>query len=115
MNYAGGSCAQLTAVQEFMSGTTSRNRVAQTSAIRQYMFAMIAHNLLRIVSLMDDPEHPKMAKRIRRKFINFPAKFMERSKQLWLMVPEIFYKGVILFIEAWQLPEKISAHMASTA
>ena len=80
-----------------------------------YMFAMIAHNLLRIVSLMDDPNHPKMAKKIRRKFINFPAKFYARSKQLWLMVPETFYKGVILFLEAWQLPEKISAHMASTA
>ncbi len=80
-----------------------------------YMFAMIAHNLLRIVSLMDDPEHPKMAKKIRRKFINFPAKFLERSKKLWLRVPETFYKAVILFIEAWQLPEKISAHMASTA
>jgi hypothetical protein len=80
-----------------------------------YVFAMIAHNLLRFVSLMDDPEHPKMAKKVRRGFINFPAKIIERSKRLWLKVPEVFYKGVIQLIEGWQFPEKISAHMFSTA
>lgn len=80
-----------------------------------YVFAMIAHNLLRFVSLMDDPENPHMAKKTRRKFINFPAKFMERSKQFWLRVPETFYKGVIKLIESWRFSEKVSAHMFSTA
>jgi hypothetical protein len=80
-----------------------------------YVFAMIAHNLLRFVSLMDDPEHPKMAKKVRREFINFPSKILERSKCLWLKVPEFFYKGVIALIAGWRFPEKISAHMFSTA
>ncbi len=80
-----------------------------------YVFAMIAHNLLRFVSLMDDPTRPCMSKRTRRKFINFPAKFLERSKQFWLKVPEVFYKGVIALIEGWQFPEKVSAHIFSTA
>lgn len=80
-----------------------------------YVFAMMAHNLLRFVSLMDDPVHPHMAKKTRRKFINFPAKFMERSKQFWLRVPQTFYKGVIEIIAGWQFPEKVAAHMFSTA
>jgi hypothetical protein len=80
-----------------------------------YVFAMIAHNLLRFVSLMKDPEHPRMAKKTRREFINFPSKVLERSKRLWLKVPEAFYKGVIQVIEGWRFPEKVSAHMFSTA
>lgn len=80
-----------------------------------YVFAMIAHNLLRFVSLMDDPENPVMAKKTRRKFINFPAKFLARSKMFWLRVPEIFYKGVIQLIEGWRFPARVSAHMFSTA
>lgn len=80
-----------------------------------YMFAMIAHNILRLLSLMDDPDHPKMAKKIRRKFVNFPAKIQERSKKYWLKVPDFFYKGVIKLIEGWRFPEKVFAHMFSTA
>lgn len=80
-----------------------------------YLFAMISHNLLRFVSLMNNPEAPQMAKKTRRKFINFPSKYLERSKMFWLKVPEAFYKGVIAFIEGWRFPEKVSAHMLSTA
>lgn len=80
-----------------------------------YVFAMTAHNLLRFVSLMDDPEHPHMAKKVRRKFINFPAKVLERSKKFWLKVPEVFYKEVIMRIAGWRFPERVSAHMFSTA
>lgn len=80
-----------------------------------YVFAMIAHNLLRFVSLMEDPITPSMAKKTRRKFINFPAKVLERSKTLWLRVPQKFYQGVIKFIEGWQFPDKVSAQMFSTS
>jgi hypothetical protein len=80
-----------------------------------YVFAMIAHNLLRFVSLMDDPQNPHMAKKTRRKFINFPAKFLARSKMLWLRVPVTFFKGVIEKIAGWQFPDRVSAHMFSTA
>jgi Transposase DDE domain group 1 len=80
-----------------------------------YVFAMIAHNLLRFVSLMDNPENPYMSKKTRRKFINFPSKYIERSRQFWLKVPEIFYKGVIALIAGWQFPDRVSAHMFSTA
>ncbi len=80
-----------------------------------YMFAMIAHNLLRFVSLMDNPESPMMAKKTRRKFINFPSKFLARAKGLWLRVPLTFFKGVIEKIAGWQFLERVSAHMFSTA
>jgi hypothetical protein len=80
-----------------------------------YVFAMIAHNLLRFTSLMDNPEKPMMAKKTRRKFINFPAKFLKRAKGYWLRVPLVFFKGVIEKIAGWQFPEKVSVHMFSTS
>lgn len=80
-----------------------------------YVLAMVAHNLLRFVSLMDNPERPHMAKKTRRKFINFPSKFLGRAKQFWLRVPKTFYQGVIEVIAGWQFPERVSAHMFSTA
>jgi len=80
-----------------------------------YVFAMIAHNMMRFLSLMEDPEHPHMAKKTRRKFINFPAKVYERSKKFWLIIPRIFYKEVFEKIEGWRFPEKVSAHILSTA
>ncbi len=80
-----------------------------------YVFAMIAHNFLRFISLMDNPENPHMAKKIRREFINFPAKILERSKQIFLKVPQHFYQEVIEKIAGWRFPERVFAHMLSTA
>ena len=80
-----------------------------------YIFAMIAHNLMRFVAIMDNPEQPSMAKKTRRKFINFPAKIAERSKQLWLRVPVKYFKGVIELIEGWCFPEQVRTHIHSTA
>lgn len=79
------------------------------------MSAMIAHNLLRFISLMNNPEHPQFARKTRRKFVNFPAKIKEKSKQIFLRVPHKFYKEVIEFVEGWQFPEKVFAHMFSTS
>jgi hypothetical protein len=79
------------------------------------MSAMIAHNLLRFISLMNDPVHPRFARKTRRKFINFPSRIVERSKQVFLRVPKKFHKEVIEFIEGWQFPETVFAHMFSTA
>ena len=80
-----------------------------------YVLAMIAHNLMRFTALMDDPEEPSMAKKTRRKFINFPAKVIERSKQLWLRVPVKYFKEVIETIAGWCFPEKVRTHIYSTA
>jgi hypothetical protein len=80
-----------------------------------YLFAMIAHNLMRFVAIMDNPEQPTMAKKTRRKFIKFPAKIAERSKQLWLRVPVKYFKGVIELIAGWRFPEQVLAHIHSTA
>ena len=78
-----------------------------------FLFAMMAHNMLRLLSLMDNPETPRMSKKTRRKFIDFPERILNRSKKLWLKVPHQFYKGVIELIEGWRLPEKIFAHRFS--
>ena len=78
-------------------------------------FAMFAHNIMRLMSLMNDPQAPCMSKKTRRKFINFPAKVLERSKRLWLRVPQQFYMGVIKLLEGWRFPERMFAHILSTA
>jgi hypothetical protein len=80
-----------------------------------YIFAMTAHNLMRFVAIMDNPEHPTMAKKMRRKLINFPAKIQERAKALWLRVPVKYFKEVIELIEDWCFPEQVCTHIHSTA
>lgn len=80
-----------------------------------YIFAMIAHNLMRFTALMEEPAQPSMAKKTRRKFINFPAKVIERSKQLWLRVPVKYFKEVIETIAGWCFPEQVRTHIYSTA
>jgi hypothetical protein len=80
-----------------------------------YIFAMIAHNLMRFLAIMDNPEQLSMAKKTRRKFINFPAKIQERAKALWLRVPVKYFKGVIELKESWCFPDQVCTHIHSTA
>lgn len=58
------------------------------------LIAMVAHNLLRWMSLIDDPNKTKYAKKFRRKFIKIPGKLVSHARQLVLRVPVYFLKEV---------------------
>jgi len=80
-----------------------------------FFFAMMAHNVMRLISLMNNPDAPCMAKKTRRKFIHFPSKIREGSRKILLKVPQQFFMGVIKLIEGWRFPERMTAQMFSTA
>lgn len=58
------------------------------------LIAMVAHNLLRWMSLIDDPNKTKFAKKFRRKFIKIPGKLVSHARSLVLRVPVHFLREV---------------------
>ena len=58
------------------------------------LIAMVAHNLLRWMSLIDNPNKTKFAKKFRRKFIKIPGKLVSHARELTLRVPIRFLKEV---------------------
>lgn len=85
------------------------------NANRAYgLLAMVAHNLLRWVSLMAKPEKPHFAKKLRKRFIFYPGKILYRSRQIILRIVEPGYREVMRIRETWGLKSaKISPHHSS--
>lgn len=59
------------------------------------LLGLIAHNFLRFISILDNPEAPHFAKALRRKFIHLPGKFLMNGKQRVIRMSEDSYKEVI--------------------
>lgn len=62
--------------------------------------AMIAHNLLRWSAIHDQPHRPKFAKKMRRQFINIPAKMVSHGRSLTLKMSAYYFKEVNRLREA---------------
>jgi hypothetical protein len=62
--------------------------------------AMVAHNILRWVALIQKPDKPHFSKKIRRRYIYIPGKVIMHARQLILKVPVRFYKEVTMMREA---------------
>lgn len=79
-----------------------------------FLFVLIAQNLIRWVALLEQPDKPKFAKKIRRYFITSPGRILKGSRQITLRVKKKFYKEVNRLIEAWRsqpiiVPLKLSS------
>jgi Transposase DDE domain group 1 len=77
-------------------------------------FAQIAHNLIRWIALLDNPDHPSFGKKIRDDFMFIPGKIVQDARGLILRVP-LYAKEVFKKIEGWQFPGFNSARIFSTA
>jgi hypothetical protein len=66
-------------------------------------FAQIAHNLIRWVAILENPEHPSFSKKIRDDFIFMPGKIAKGSREIILRVANDA-KEVIDKIHGWQFP-----------
>ena len=77
-------------------------------------FAQIAHNLIRWIALLENPEHPSFSKKIRDDFMFIPGRLVKTARQIVLRVPTHF-KEVLEKIEGWQFPGFNSARIFSTA
>jgi hypothetical protein len=67
-----------------------------------FLLVLTAQNLIRWVALLDRPDKPHYAKKIRRKLINAPAQLFTGGGQLALRVKEKFLKEVQRFQERWR-------------
>jgi hypothetical protein len=65
------------------------------------LLAMVAHNLLRTIALLDNRNHPLFAKKLRRKYIHIPGKLIRTSGRRWIRIPEFYRKGVEQMQTAW--------------
>jgi hypothetical protein len=67
------------------------------------LLAMAAHNILRWVSIHDNPSRPKFSKGLREKFIHVPGKVVSHARTLVSKVSEQFIEEVIRLREAFLL------------
>jgi hypothetical protein len=65
--------------------------------------AMVAHNILRWVSIHDNPSRPSFAKGLRRRFIDIPGIVVSHARQLVLRVSETIIQEVNKIREALEL------------
>jgi len=68
------------------------------------LLAMVAHNLLRWIAIVEKPDKPHYSKKLRRRFVFIPGKVIEHARQVILKVPVQFFKEVNRLRSAWQLP-----------
>lgn len=66
-----------------------------------FLFVLVSQNLIRWVALLDQPDKPHYAKKIRRKLITAPATILTGSRQFVLRVKEKFLMEVRRFQERW--------------
>lgn len=64
------------------------------------LIALIAHNFLRTIALLDRPDKPHYSKKLRRKFIYLPGKLIRHARQLIMKIPKRFEQEVML-IRQW--------------
>lgn len=76
--------------------------------------SMVAHNMLRWLSLLDNPGEPGYAERTRGDWIFHPGKLASHARQIILRTT-IEFKEVLKKIEGWQFPGFNSAQIFSTA
>lgn len=74
--------------------------------------ALIAHNMIRWIALMDAPDRPHYSKKIRRKYIFNAGKLVYHAGQWALRVMESAYEGGMKNLrEGWQFPEIVPAQL----
>jgi hypothetical protein len=56
--------------------------------------AMVAHNLLRWIAVIQRPDKPHFSKKIRRRFVYIPGKVIMHARQVFLKIPVRFYEEV---------------------
>ena len=68
------------------------------------LLAMVAHNILRWCAIIERPQKPHFAKKLRRRFIFIPGKVVEHARSLCIKIPHRFFQEVNRLRQGWQLP-----------
>lgn len=65
------------------------------------LLGMIAHNFLRLISLMNNPDKPQFAKALRNRFLHIPGRIVYGQNKVKLKIPQPYFKEVMLMRERW--------------
>ena len=76
------------------------------------LLALIAHNHLRTIALIDNREHPLYAKRLRFKLIYFPGKIVRHARRRVLKFSKIRWKEVQSMLTGWAETRQTALAMA---
>jgi hypothetical protein len=80
-----------------------------------FLFVLIAQNLIRWAAILEQPDKPHFAKKIRRKLITAPAQVLRGGRQLTLRVKTKFLREVTHLLERWRSHSVIIPPYFSTA
>jgi hypothetical protein len=67
------------------------------------LLAMVAHNILRWVALIQKPHRPHFSKKLRRRFIFIPGKVVTHAREIVFKISKKTYEEVARLKEAWRL------------
>jgi hypothetical protein len=76
------------------------------------LIAMVAHNFLRTIAVIDRPDKPHFAKKLRRKFLFIPGRLVKHARNLTMKIPVRFQREVERLIQAWQLKPESAIRFA---
>lgn len=80
------------------------------------LLAQVAHNMIRWIALMDNPDKPHYAKKIRNKYVFIAGKVVAHARTLTLRVMKSVYdRGFKNLVESWRFSEIMSAQDALVA
>ena len=65
------------------------------------LLATVAHNFLRTIALIDKPDRPHYSKKLRRKFVYIPGRFVKHARSLVMKIPKRYYEEVTRLQQAW--------------
>lgn len=73
------------------------------------LLAMIGHNMIRWIALMDAPDKPHYSKKIRSKYIFVAGRLVSHAGSLILRVMRSTYERGLKNLEGWQFPKTMTA------
>ena len=65
------------------------------------LLALVAHNFLRTIAIIDKPDKPHYSKKLRRKFVWLPGRLVKHARQLVMRIPTRYFKEVTRLQQAW--------------
>ena len=65
------------------------------------LLALVAHNFLRAIAIIDKPDKPHYSKKLRIKFVYIPGRFVKHARSLVMKIPKRYYEEVMRLKQAW--------------
>ena len=68
------------------------------------LLALVAHNFLRTIAIIDKPDKPHYSKKLRRKFVFVPGRLVKHARSLVMKVPRRFWPA---FVDLYNIGKEV--------